>query len=193
VQKHVERPATYDDLLRVPDHLVAEIVDGELYTNPRPAMPHAAAAGALFGDLYPAFHRGREGPGGWWIVFEPELHLGEDVLVPDLAGWRRERMPALPTGPWVDVAPDWICEALSPGTARLDRFKKLPAYAREQVQFAWIIDANLQSFEAFRLENGRWTYIAQHVGNEVIRVEPFQAVEIDLANLWEATPQPPQS
>jgi Uma2 family endonuclease len=193
VQKHVERPATYEDLLKVPEHLVAEIVDGELYTNPRPAFPHALAAGALFSDLHPAFHRGRGGPGGWWIVFEPELHLGDDVLVPDLAGWRRAHLPEVPTGPWIDLAPDWICEALSPGTARLDRFKKLPVYARENVKFAWIIDANAQTFEAFRLDDGSWKYIAQHVGSEVIRVEPFEAIEIDLTNLWEATPQPPQS
>ena len=193
MQKHVQRPATYDDLLRVPEHLVAEIIDGELYTSPRPAMPHALAAGSLFSDLHPAFHRGRGGPGGWWIVFEPELHLADDILVPDLAGWRREHMPAAPRGPWTDVAPDWVCEALSPGTERLDRYKKLPIYAREDVSFAWIIDANLQAFEALRLENGRWSRIAQYLGNEVIRVEPFDAIEIDLANVWEATPQPPQS
>jgi len=193
VQKHVQQRATYEDLLEVPDHLVAEIVDGELYTNPRPAFPHSAAAGALFGDLYPAFHRGRGGPGGWKIVFEPELHLGPDVLVPDLAGWRVERMPALPSGPWTDIAPDWVCEALSPGTARLDRMKKLPVYAQEQVQYAWIVDASLQTFEAFRLESGRWSYIAQPSGNEVVRVEPFEAVEIDLRNVWEAAPLSPQS
>jgi Uma2 family endonuclease len=193
VQKHVEHRATYEDLLKVPDHLVAEIVDGELYTSPRPAFPRAFAAGALFGDLYPAFHRSRGGPGGWWIVFEPELHLGDDVLVPDLGGWRREHLPAAPTGPWTDLSPDWICEAVSPGTARLDRMKKVPAYARENVQFAWIVDANVRSFEAFRLNSGGWAAIAKHLGNEVIRVEPFEAIEIDLTNLWEATPQPPQS
>lgn len=191
MQKHAEHRATYDDLLQVPDHLVAEIVDGELYTNPRPAFPHALAAGALFSYLHPAFHRGH--PGGWWIVFEPELHLGDDVLVPDLAGWRRERVPTKPTGPWTDIAPDWICEALSPGTLRLDRYKKLPIYARERVSFAWIIDANLQAFEAWRLENGRWSQFAQYTGNETVRVEPFDAIEINLADIWEATPPPPQS
>jgi Uma2 family endonuclease len=193
VQKHVERPATYEDLLQVPDDLVAEIVDGELYTNPRPAFPHAIAAGALFGDIYPAFHRGRGGPGGWWIIFEPELHLGDDVLVPDIAGWRRARMPRPPSGPWTDIAPDWICEAISPGTARLDRMKKMPVYARENVQFAWMVDANRQSFDAFRLTDGRWVPYAEHVGNGIVRVEPFEAIEINLADLWEATPQPPQS
>jgi Uma2 family endonuclease len=193
VQKHVERPATYEDLLQVPDHLVAEIVDGELYTNPRPASPHARVTSGLGSVVFTAFDLGDRGPGGWWILDEPELHLGEDVLVPDIAGWRRERMPVMPNVPWFDLAPDWVCEAMSPGTARLDRFKKLPIYARENVQFAWIVDANLQSFEAFRLDNGSWKYIAQHVGDAVIRVEPFEAIEINLANLWLPTPQPPQS
>jgi Uma2 family endonuclease len=192
VQKHVERPATYDDLLRVPDHLVAEIVDGELYTNPRPASPHAVATSVIGYELVGPFQIGRGGPGGWWILDEPELHLGTDVLVPDIAGWRRERMPVMPNVPWFDLAPDWVCEAISPSTARLDRFKKLPIYAREQVQFAWIVDANLRSLEAFRLENGRWSYIAQHVGDAVVHVEPFEVLEINLANFW-PTPQPPQS
>jgi len=193
VQKHVPKPATYDDLLQVPDHLVAEIVDGELYTNPRPANPHTLAASVLGSELLGPFQLGRGGPGGWWILDEPELHLGRDVLVPDIAGWRRERMPFIPNMPWFDVAPDWICEALSPGTARLDRFKKLPIYARENVAYAWIIDANLQSFEAFRLDDGRWTYIAQETGDQLIRVEPFGAIEINLADLWLPTPPPPQS
>ena len=192
MQKHVQQPATYDDLLRVPENLVAEIVDGELYTNPRPASPHTVAASVIGSEILGPFQLGRGGPGGWWILDEPELHLGSDVLVPDIAGWRRERMPFIPNVPFFDLAPDWICEVLSPGTARLDRFKKLPIYARESVAYAWIIDANLQAFEALRLEHGRWTYIAQQTGNDVIRVEPFEAIEIQLANLW-PTPQPPQS
>jgi len=193
VQKHVQQRATYEDLLQVPDHLVAEIVDGELYTNPRPATPHALAASVLTSELLTPFHLGRGGPGGWWILAEPELHLADDILVPDIAGWRRERMPFIPNMPYLTIAPDWVCEAISPGTARLDRMKKLPIYAREGVSYAWIVDANLQSFEAFRLEDGRWTYIAQHTGDEVIRVEPFDAIEIHLANLWLPTPPPPQS
>jgi Uma2 family endonuclease len=115
------------------------------------------------------------------------------VLVPDIAGWRRERMPAIPDVPWFDLAPDWICEAISPGTARLDRLKKLPIYARENVNFAWLVDANLRIFEAFRRENNGWLPIARHGGADVIRVEPFDAVEINLANLWLPTPQPPRS
>ena len=107
------RRATYQDVLDAPAHLVAEIVDGTLYTHPRPAPPHALASSSLQGDLSSAFQFGRGGPGGWWIIFEPELHLGEDIVVPDLAGWHRERMPELPDTAYFALAPDWVCEVLS--------------------------------------------------------------------------------
>jgi len=175
--------ATYEDLLQVPDHFVAEILEGELYANPRPATPHGRATTKLNIILGPEFDHRRSD--GWLFMFEPELHLGEDVMVPDIAAWRRSRMPVTPNVPWLDLAPDWICEALSPSTQRLDRFKKMPAYARENVQYAWILDANLQSLEAFRLENGRWSNIAQHLGDAVVRVEPFESIEIKLADLWD--------
>ena len=130
------RRATYADLLEVPEHLVAEIIDGELLTSPRPASPHALAASAIGSALFDRFNGppgGADRPGGWWILFEPELHLGEDVLVPDHAGWRRERMPALPDVVGFTLAPDWVCEVISPSTARIDRGRKLRVYAREQV------------------------------------------------------------
>lgn len=106
-----EKMATYDDLCQIPDHLVAEIIHGSLITHPRPASKHALAASALGGDLMNPFHRGRGGPGGWWILDEPELHLGANILVPDLAGWRRERMPEFPDSAWFDLAPDWWPDA----------------------------------------------------------------------------------
>jgi len=190
VQKHVQRPATYDDLLRVPDHLVAEIVDGELYANPRPAGPHARATTALGIILGAAFDLNDR---GWWYIDEPELHLAGEVVVSDIAGWRRERMPPVLDAPWYDLAPAWVCEALSPGTARLDRFKKMPTYAREAVDFAWIIDATMRSLEAFRLEHGQWVVIAQHTDDAIVRVEPFEEIEINLGKLWLPTPQPQQS
>jgi hypothetical protein len=111
------QPATYQDVLDAPEHMVAEIIRGALHLHPRPALPHARAASALGGELYGPFDGKRHGPGGWWILDEPELHLGPDVLVPDLAGWRRERMPAVPNLPWLDLAPDWACEVLSPERA----------------------------------------------------------------------------
>src|SRR5436190_1672707 len=127
------RPATYDDLLKVPEHLVAEILDGDLYASPRPAPRHAVASSGVGGALYGPFDRGRGGPGGWRILFEPELHLGHDVVVPDLAGWRRERLPRLPEAAFFSIAPDWVCEVLSPSTAAMDRVKKITIYAREGV------------------------------------------------------------
>ena len=122
--------ATYEDVLNAPENKVAEILDGELFLSPRPAPRHAAAASSLGGRVGGPFDGGIGGPGGWWILDEPELHFGEHVLVPDLAGWRRERMPAIPDVAFFTLAPDWVCEVLSPSTARIDRGEKLPIYAR---------------------------------------------------------------
>jgi Uma2 family endonuclease len=180
----VRRRATYEDLLAVPDHEVAEIVDGDLHVSPRPASRHALAASRLATELGGPFDRGRGGPGGWWIIYEPELHFGEDVLVPDLAGWRRERMPEFPDSPAFTLAPDWVCEVLSPGTERLDRAKKLPVYARESVAYCWLVNPAAQTVEAYRLSEGRWLLLATHEGGQPARIEPFDAVELDLAALW---------
>jgi hypothetical protein len=178
------RPATYDDLMKVPDIMVAEIVDGELHASPRPAPRHAVAGSAVGSWLAPPYHHGRGGPGGWWILYEPELHFGRNVLVPDWAGWRRSRLPRVPDTAYFALAPDWICEIISPSTASLDRVKKLAIYAREGVAHAWLVDPIARTLEVLRLENGRWTILATHAGNEVVRVEPFADIEIELASLW---------
>ncbi len=180
-----DRPATYEDLVNLPDNLVAEIVNGELHASPRPAPPHAVAGSVLGGALVPPFQGGRGGPGGWWILDEPELHLGPDVLVPDLAGWKRERMPRKPATAYFPLAPDWICEIVSPSTTRLDRTQKLGIYAREGVAHAWLIDPLAATLEVFRLEGGRWVLLAAHGGNDIVRAEPFGEIEIELAPLWE--------
>jgi len=180
----VAKRATYEDLLQVPDPLVAEIVNGVLYTSPRPASPHAHAASGLGIDLGGPFHRGRGGPGGWWILDEPELHLGEDVLVPDLAGWRRERMPSVPNVPYFELAPDWICEVVSPSTGRLDRTAKMPIYARAAVSHAWLVDPLQRTLEVYELVAERWTLLSTHAGDETVRTRPFEAVELDLRGLW---------
>ena len=152
------RRATYQDVLDAPAHRVAEIVDGTLYTHPRPAMPHALATSVLGHDLGNPFQFGRGGPGGWWIIDEPELHLGEDILVPDLAGWRRERMPDYPDTAYVTLAPDWVCEVLSSSTRKVDLHEKRPVYAREGVGHLWLVDPIDRTLEAFELP--RWAMVA---------------------------------
>jgi Uma2 family endonuclease len=179
------RPASYDDLLALPEHVVGEIIGGELIVTPRPAPRHAVAASVLGGDLGPPFHgAGRGGPGGWWILDEPELHLSDDVLVPDLAGWRRSRMPSIPETAYFTLAPDWVCEVLSPGTARLDRQKKLAIYAREGVAHAWLLDPLQRTLEILRLDAGHWVIVAIHGDQDVVRAEPFDAIAIELSRLW---------
>jgi Uma2 family endonuclease len=180
----VRRAATYDDLRALPDHVVGEILDGELHVSPRPAPRHALTSSVLGGELGPPFHGGRGGPGGWWILDEPELHLERDVVVPDLAGWRRERMPKLPEEAFFSIAPDWVCEVLSPKTARIDRLKKLRIYAREHVRHAWLVDPIEQTLEVLRLDQERWTIVTAAGGAEVVRAEPFEAIELELARLW---------
>ncbi|MEO0973769.1 MAG: Uma2 family endonuclease [Pseudomonadota bacterium] len=178
------KSATYADLLALPDHVVGEIVDGELHASPRPATPHAHVASTLGMDIGSSFQRGRGGPGGWWILDEPELHLGSDILVPDLAGWRRERMPTLPRAPFIQLAPDWVCEVVSPSTARLDRTGKLPIYARAEVGHAWLLAPDAHSLEMFRRDSEHWILISTHSGEQHVRAEPFAAVELELGALW---------
>jgi Uma2 family endonuclease len=179
-----DRPATYDDLVKLPDSQVGEIVDGELHASPRPTPRHAEAEAAIGEAVRLPYHRGRGGPGGWLILPEPELHLGGDVLVPDWAGWRRSRMASLPPTAYFSLAPDWVCEVLSPSTASLDRTKKLRIYAREGVGHAWLVDPIARTLEVLRLEGGRWSILATHVGDEVVRAEPFVEVDLELASLW---------
>lgn len=179
------RPAVYADLYDVPENQVGEIIGGELFATPRPALPHANAASVLGGLLFDPYRRGIGGPGGWIILDEPELHFGDDVLVPDLAGWRRERFADVPKGTvGIEVVPDWVCEVLSPSTARLDRARKLPLYARERTTHAWFIDPVAQTLEVMRLEGERWTLMATFGGSAPVRAEPFDAIELDLGALW---------
>lgn len=178
------REATYEDLLALPGDVLGQIVEGELHATPRPAIDHQRASSILGSDLVNPFDRGRGGPGGWWIVDEPELHLGRHVLVPDLAGWRRERLPALPRDAFFTLAPDWVCEVLSPATARIDRLKKLAIYAREGVEHAWLVDPALETLEVFRRQGEAWLLVLTAGGDEVVRAEPFDAIELTLTGLW---------
>jgi hypothetical protein len=187
-----QRRATYADLGAVPPNKVAELVGGTLHVFPRPAPRHASAKGALLGELFGPFQRGRGGPGGWRSLVEPELHFpdpdapGEvDALVPDLAGWRIERMPELPETAHFALAPDWICEVLSAATENVDRDEKMPIYAREGVRYAWLVDPIARTLEAYVLDaDRRWGPAAVYRDAARVRVVPFEAIELDLSVLW---------
>ena len=182
-----KRKATYDDVLAAPEHQVAEILDGELFLSPRPALPHTLASSVLFGEIIGTFGGvpgARGQPGGWWILSEPEIHFGKDVVVPDMAGWRRERLPRVPSTPWIELAPDWLCETLSPSTARIDRGRKLRIYAREGVCHVWLLDPIVRTLEVLALDGQRWVVAENHGGNDVVRADPFAAVALDLQRLW---------
>ncbi len=176
--------ARYADLMNLPEHVVGEIINGELFTHPRPSPRHTAASSALTMEIGGPFHRGKGGPGGWWILDEPELHLGNDIIVPDIAGWRRERLPNLPDTAWFELAPDWVCEVLSPSTARQDRMVKMPSYAAHEVLYCWLIDPVAKTLEAFKLEQGRWMLQASFVGEAEVAIEPFDSVSFPLQALW---------
>lgn len=181
-----KRYATYEDVQHAPDTQVAELIDGDLILSPRPASPHARAATALSWELFGEFDGplGGDRPGGWWLLVEPELHLGPDVLVPDLAGWRRERMPVLPDVAAFTQAPDWVCEVISPSTAAIDRARKLRVYARERVGHCWILDPRARTLEVYRLEGERWIVAATHAGDEPLRAEPFDAAALAPSRWW---------
>lgn len=173
--------------MQVPDTKVAEIIDGELVVSPRPASPHTHAATVIGVDVAGPFHRDPsdpDGPGGWWIALEPELHFGDDVLVPDWAGWRRERMPVFPNVPFFTLAPDWVCEVISPSTGRIDRSRKMRLYAQAGIPHLWFVDPLAQTVEVYRLEAGRWVVVVNHGGDDVVRVEPFESVEMRLVRWW---------
>ncbi len=189
-ERRALKRATYEDVLSAPEHKVAEILDGELFLSPRPAPRHSVAASRLMGALVP-FEDGQGGPGGWWILFEPELHFGDNVVVPDLAGWRRERMPAIPDAAFFTLAPDWVCEVLSPSTERIDRGRKLRIYAGAGVAHAWFVNPVERTLEVLRLRDGAWTIVAVCSGSDTVRVEPFDAIELALGRLWVDPPGPP--
>ena len=179
-----ERPASYEDLFAVPENMVGEILCGRLVTHPRPAPRHARAYSMLGGKLVDPFDNGTNGPGGWWILDEPECHLGADILVPDLAGWRRARMPKLPETAWFELAPDWACEILSPATARVDRAEKLAIYAGHSVAHAWLVDPDARTLEVFENREGRWLLLAVPKDDAQVSQPPFDAIAFSLGSLW---------
>jgi Uma2 family endonuclease len=189
-----KRIATYEDVLRAPRDKVAEVVFGELVVSPRPRLEHQRAAGRMLANLDPFDRKpgGPRGPGGWWILPEPELHLHDDIVVPDLAGWRRDRMVESPEGPYTTLSPDWICEVLSPSTAGHDRIAKMRIYLREHVGYVWLVDSAMRAIEVFLPERDRWVLAQTAVGSAPARLQPFVEVELELSRWWGETPDPPQ-
>jgi len=176
--------ASYDDVLGASDDVVAEIINGTLYTHPRPSRRHVTTAIALAVELGGPFQKGAGGPGGWLFADEPELHLGADVLVPDVAGWRYERLAGHPETSYFSVAPDWVCEILSASTEKRDRTIKMQAYADAGVAYLWLIDPRYQILEAFALVQRGWTKTGSWNSEDEVRAAPFDAVPFSLANLW---------
>lgn len=179
-----KKPAAYDDIRALPETMVGELIGGELIASPLLSPAQSIVVGALLGELLKPFQCSIGGPGGWWIFRAVEVHLGDDVLVPDLAGWRRERLPRISDIPFVDLAPDWLCEILSQSSARLDRVQKLPIYRREGVNHIWLIDPTARTLEAYRREGEKWILIGNFGTAQRVRIEPFEAHEIDLKSFW---------
>lgn len=189
-----KRKATYQDVLDTPEDVVAEIIGGELRLSPRPGGPHTRATSRLGQVIGGPFDLGSGGPGGWIILDEPELHLRDDIVVPDLAGWRRARMPAVADEAFFTLPPDWVCEALSRSTAVHDRSEKLPIYAAAGIGHVWLVDAIQRTLEVLRLHEGRWLIVAVHRHDARVRAEPFDALEIELSTLWpDRAPLPPRA
>ncbi len=183
-QEVTSRSATFQDVLDTPPHLVAEIVDGTLYVHSRPTLLHAQVGSELGMIIGPPFHRGNGGPGGWLILDEPKVHLGDDFVVPDLAGWRRERLPKAQPVAYTELVPDWICEILSPSTRKFDREVKQVIYARAGVKHMWMIDPEACSLEAFALSGADWKLIDKLFDNVPVSLPPFEAISFDLGDLW---------
>ena len=183
--KHTLYESLYEQLMSLPENLVGEIISGQIHTQPRPAAPHAVAAAVLGMKIGPPFHLDDD-PGGWWIIGEPEIHFipHREVLVPDIAGWRRERLPIIGNIPHFELVPDWICEVLSPSTASKDRLVKMPLYAQYGVRYAWLLDPLDKTLEAFEQHQETWNPIGRYKNDESISVAPFAEISFALRDLW---------
>ncbi len=175
----------FDQWLELPETVIGEIIDSELHVSPRPSPSQASANSVLGIEIGGPFHLGRGGPGGWWILDEPEVHIDSNITVPDMAGWKRSRMPQLPTELYFSSVPDWICEILSPSTAVFDRVKKMPLYAQQGVKHIWLVDVRVKTLEVYENQNGKWLLLRSYSNNDMIRAVPFELIEFNLASLWQ--------
>ena len=176
----------YEQLEALPENLVGEIINGVLHAHPRPAGPHALAGSRLGADIEGPYSRGKGGPGGWWIIDEPEVHFARDteVAVPDIAGWRKERMPRVPQDHRFEIVPDWICEILSPSSAKLDRTEKMPLYAKYGVAYVWLVDPLSKMLETFELIDERWSMMGVFKDEDRVQIKPFDEIKLELSDLW---------
>jgi Uma2 family endonuclease len=186
--RKLDHPATLADLEALPPGVKGEIIDGELYVQPRPRSRHARVLGAISGEIQGPYDFGRGGPGGWWILPEPGIELpGSPEVAPDVAGWRRERLPELPRDEAIRVVPDWVCEIHSPTTRGYDVLKKRPFYARIGVSWLWYVDVEARTVTVSRLADGAWVEIAVHGDDDRVSLQPFSEVTLDLSLWWVAT------
>lgn len=176
--------ATYNDLYSIPENMIGEIINGDLIVSPRPSRKHGYTASIIGNELGPPYNMGRGGPGGWIIIGEPEISFSDNILVPDLAGWRKERFPESEDHNWISVSPDWVCEIVSQRSVRIDRVKKMGIYAQHRVGYYWIVDPTTKTLETLKNEAGRWLILGTYAEDDKVRAEPFQGVEIDLNSLW---------
>ncbi|MFW7379330.1 MAG: Uma2 family endonuclease [Oligoflexus sp.] len=182
--------ASYEDILNAPDNVQAEILNGELHTHPRPSPKHSRSITKLSAELSGPFDKGSGGPGGWIFLVEPELWLSSEAgsrgnyLVPDIAGWKRERFVHDESKNGIEVPPDWVCEVLSPGTMVHDRVRKMPIYSSFSIPFIWLVDPAAKLLEAFELSDSKWSLIGSFAGKDKVKALPFEAFEFDLAALW---------
>ena len=184
--KPSRKPPTLADLDALPPGIVGEIIEGVLYTMTKPRMRHQRTGTGIGGDLRGPFDLGRGGPGGWWIVAEPGIELPNDTkeISPDVAGWRRERMPEMPGDEPIRIVPDWVCEILSKTTRRHDQLVKMPYYAKVGVTYAWVVDLDARVLTAYRLEGGAWRVIGAYSDETEARIEPFDVVPLHVADWW---------
>jgi len=185
MSKPANKVAAYQDLLDLPENIVGQILGGDLITHPRPTPKHARAAALVGAILINKFDiKATDDDNGWWILGEPECHLGEDIVVPDIAGWRKTTLPQLPDSAWLDIRPDWVCEVLSPSTAKHDRGIKREIYAREEVGYYWIVDPIEKMVEVFALEKGNWVLVSVASDEQIVNLVPFEVMPFDLSALW---------
>lgn len=181
----VDKPATYADIEALPPNVVGQILFGRLITHPRPAKPHIHASSMLGYELIGPFVKGLNGPGGWQIYDEPEIHLQDHIVVPDIAGWRKERLLAAPETTWFEVAPDWVCEFLSPSTRRHDKGDKRTIYAELGVQHLWYVDPVSRMLEVYRLSDAEWVVSQTYFDDDPVSAPPFEVITFSLSELWD--------